>query len=126
MATKLLCINLTVFHAQQNTLLSLVNYSMIWELISSRLMTRLILQLQWGSFSSVQWQVLQILLVKEQKPVFKQQDPEEGEVVDLLNNKVEMAIKMYKGKDYTINQITEATGISKTSLYRYLEKNYKD
>ncbi len=89
-------------------------------------MTRLILQLQWGSFSSVQWQVLQILLVKEQKPVFKQQDPEEGEVVDLLNNKVEMAIKMYKGKDYTINQITEATGISKTSLYRYLEKNYKD
>lgn len=25
-------------------------------------------------------------------------------------------------KEYTINQITEATGISKTSLYRYLDK----
>lgn len=37
-------------------------------------------------------------------------------------DKVEMAIKMYKSKDYTINQITEATGISKTSLYRYLDK----
>lgn len=37
-------------------------------------------------------------------------------------DKVEMAIKMYISKDYTINQITEATGISKTSLYRYLEK----
>lgn len=35
-------------------------------------------------------------------------------------DKVEMAIKMYKSKDYTINQITEATGVSKTSLYRYL------
>jgi len=38
------------------------------------------------------------------------------------SGKVEMAIKMYTSKDYTINQITEATGISKTSLYRYLEK----
>ena len=37
-------------------------------------------------------------------------------------DKVEMAIKMYKSKDYTISQITEATGISKTSLYRYLDK----
>jgi DNA invertase Pin-like site-specific DNA recombinase len=37
-------------------------------------------------------------------------------------DKVEMAIKMYRSKDYTINQITEATGISKTSLYRYLDK----
>ncbi|MGZ2541642.1 putative DNA-binding protein YlxM (UPF0122 family) [Staphylococcus saprophyticus] len=33
-----------------------------------------------------------------------------------------MAIKMYRSKDYTINQITEATGVSKTSLYRYLNK----
>lgn len=37
-------------------------------------------------------------------------------------DKVEMAIKMYRSKEYTINQITEATGISKTSLYRYLDK----
>ncbi len=37
-------------------------------------------------------------------------------------DKVEMAIKMYKSQEYTINQITEATGISKTSLYRYLDK----
>lgn len=35
-------------------------------------------------------------------------------------DKVEMAIEMYRSKDYTINQITEATGVSKTSLYRYL------
>ena len=27
---------------------------------------------------------------------------------------------MYKSKDYTINQITDATGVSKTTLYRYL------
>ncbi|PRX75363.1 resolvase-like protein [Bacillus sp. V-88] len=32
------------------------------------------------------------------------------------SDKVEMAIKMYTSKDYTIKQITEATGISKTSL----------
>lgn len=37
-------------------------------------------------------------------------------------DKVEMAVKMYMSKEYTIKQITEATGISKTSLYRYLEK----
>ncbi len=36
--------------------------------------------------------------------------------------KIEMAIKMYVSKQYTINQITEATGISKTTLYRYLEE----
>ncbi|MDQ0859604.1 DNA invertase Pin-like site-specific DNA recombinase [Bacillus sp. V2I10] len=36
--------------------------------------------------------------------------------------KVEMAVKMYKSKDYTIKEITAATGISKTSLYRYLDK----
>ncbi|MGH0412258.1 recombinase family protein [Bacillus paranthracis] len=37
-------------------------------------------------------------------------------------DKVEMAVKMYKSKDYTIKQITVATGISKTTLYRYLDK----
>ena len=35
-------------------------------------------------------------------------------------DKILMSIKMYKSKDYTINQITDATGISKTTLYRYL------
>lgn len=36
-------------------------------------------------------------------------------------DKVEMAIKMYESKQYTINQITDATGLSKTTLYRYLD-----
>lgn len=35
---------------------------------------------------------------------------------------VETALKMYKSKDFTIKEITKATGISKTTLYRYLEK----
>lgn len=35
-------------------------------------------------------------------------------------DKILMSIKMYKSKDYTINQITDATWISKTTLYRYL------
>ena len=35
-------------------------------------------------------------------------------------DKILMSIKMYKSKDYTINQITDATGVSKTTLYRYL------
>ncbi|MGM0875398.1 MAG: AzlD domain-containing protein [Bacillota bacterium] len=35
---------------------------------------------------------------------------------------VAIAVKMYKSKDYTIKQITAATGISKTTLYRYLDK----
>lgn len=37
-------------------------------------------------------------------------------------DKVAIAIKMYKSKDYTIKEITEATEISKTTLYRYLNK----
>ncbi len=37
-------------------------------------------------------------------------------------DKVEVAIKMYKSKDYSIKEITEMTGLSKTTLYRYLEK----
>lgn len=35
---------------------------------------------------------------------------------------VETALKMYKSKGFTIKEITKATGISKTTLYRYLEK----
>ncbi len=38
-------------------------------------------------------------------------------------DKVEIAIKMYKSKDYSIKEITEMTGLSKTTLFRYLEKS---
>ena len=42
------------------------------------------------------------------------------------SNKVKMALKMYDSKDYSLPQITEATGVSKTSLYRYIrERNQK-
>lgn len=37
-------------------------------------------------------------------------------------DKVNMAIKMYQSKEYTIQQITQATGLGKTTLYRYLDK----
>ncbi|MDA9472436.1 recombinase family protein [Enterococcus sp. 5H] len=37
-------------------------------------------------------------------------------------SKVETALKMYSSKEYTIKQITEATGLSKTTLYRYVDK----
>lgn len=35
-------------------------------------------------------------------------------------NKIDMAIKMHEAKTYTIAEITEATGVSKPTLYRYL------
>lgn len=38
---------------------------------------------------------------------------------------IETAMKMYNSKDYSIPEITKATGISKTSLYRYIEANKK-
>ncbi len=38
------------------------------------------------------------------------------------SEKVETALKMYKSKDHTIREITEATSLSKTTLYRYLNK----
>lgn len=37
-------------------------------------------------------------------------------------DKVEMALKMYQSKEYSIKQITEATSLSKTTLYRYINK----
>lgn len=37
--------------------------------------------------------------------------------------KIETAIKMYNSKQYSIKEIKEATGISKTTLYRYISKN---
>ncbi len=33
---------------------------------------------------------------------------------------IKLAIKMYNSKSYSISEITKATGISKTSLYRYV------
>jgi DNA invertase Pin-like site-specific DNA recombinase len=41
----------------------------------------------------------------------------------LKKNNVELALKMYYSKDYSISEITKATGISKTSLYRYIDLN---
>lgn len=37
------------------------------------------------------------------------------------SNDIEKAIKLYRSKDYSLKEIYEMTGISKTSLYRYLE-----
>lgn len=40
--------------------------------------------------------------------------------------KIDLALKMYQGKEYTINEITKATGVSKTTLYRYIGKASED
>lgn len=37
-------------------------------------------------------------------------------------DKVSIALKMYEGKQYTISEIKEATGVSKTTLYRYIKQ----
>jgi DNA invertase Pin-like site-specific DNA recombinase len=37
-------------------------------------------------------------------------------------DKVNLALKMYDSKQYSITEITKATGVSKTTLYRYIEK----
>lgn len=39
--------------------------------------------------------------------------------------KVELALKMYDSKDYSIEQILEATGISKATLYRRINERDK-
>ena len=36
--------------------------------------------------------------------------------------KLDLALKMYKSKDYSISEIIKATGISKATLYNYLRK----
>lgn len=36
------------------------------------------------------------------------------------SSKIDLAVKMYKSKEYSIKEITHATGVSKTTLYRYL------
>lgn len=40
------------------------------------------------------------------------------------NKDIKIALKMYESKQYSISEITEATGISRTSLYRFI--NDKD
>lgn len=40
-------------------------------------------------------------------------------------NKVDIALKMYDSNNYTIKEITEAAGISKTTLYRYVKERKK-
>ncbi|MBA2851169.1 DNA invertase Pin-like site-specific DNA recombinase [Methanococcus maripaludis] len=40
----------------------------------------------------------------------------------VTNEKIKLALKMYDSKEYSINEILKATGISKSTLYNYLEK----
>ncbi|MBA2858670.1 DNA invertase Pin-like site-specific DNA recombinase [Methanococcus maripaludis] len=40
----------------------------------------------------------------------------------VTNEKINLALKMYDSKEYSINEILKATGISKSTLYNYLEK----
>lgn len=41
-----------------------------------------------------------------------------------VNNKdIKLAIKMYTSKIYSISEITKATAVSKTTLYRYINNN---
>lgn len=35
-------------------------------------------------------------------------------------DKIEMALKMYESKDFTLEEIRRATGMSKTTIYRYI------
>ena len=37
-------------------------------------------------------------------------------------DKVKLALKMYDSKQYSITEITKATGVSKTTLYRYIKE----
>ena len=34
-------------------------------------------------------------------------------------SKIELALKMYRSKDYTVAEIAKATGVSKSTIYRY-------
>lgn len=46
----------------------------------------------------------------------------EGGRPKLDKDKVKTAITMYQSNNFTISEITEQTGVSKASLYRYLKK----
>ena len=41
-------------------------------------------------------------------------------------SKRNMALKMYDSQQYTIKEITEATGVSKATIYRYVKENQKE
>jgi len=43
----------------------------------------------------------------------------------LPDNKIKVALKMYESKDYPISQIIDTVGISKTTLYKYLNSENK-
>lgn len=43
----------------------------------------------------------------------------------LPDNKIKVALKMYESKDYPISQIIDTVGISKTTLYKYLNNQNK-
>ncbi|MBP2029069.1 DNA invertase Pin-like site-specific DNA recombinase [Acetoanaerobium pronyense] len=40
----------------------------------------------------------------------------------LENSKISLALKMYYSNDYSISEISKATGLSKTTFYRYLNR----
>lgn len=42
---------------------------------------------------------------------------------ELPKKNTELALKMYNSKEYSISEINKATGVSKTSLYRYIKIN---
>jgi DNA invertase Pin-like site-specific DNA recombinase len=37
------------------------------------------------------------------------------------NNIIEKALKMYKSNEFSVKEILDTTGISKTTLYKYIE-----
>ncbi len=37
-------------------------------------------------------------------------------------DKINLALRMYESRDYKIKEIVEATDVSKTTLYRYIEQ----
>lgn len=44
----------------------------------------------------------------------------------LPKNDVELALKMYDSKEYSVKEIKRATGVSKTSIYRYIKIRNND
>lgn len=40
----------------------------------------------------------------------------------IKKSKIEKALKLYKSKEYSVNEIVDMTGISKATIYRYLKK----
>ena len=41
-------------------------------------------------------------------------------------DKIQVALKMYESKEYTLSEIKKATGIGSTTLYRYVHKKRRD